>query len=99
MKAITVPKARLVAALADHLSEGGPSWSRGYAVWVGDDGQAIVARRGRPGQARIALAKFLAVPGGLTIGLWKDDAERAQAYAWVEANLAEQVGEVAVRYR
>jgi len=99
MKAITVPKARLVAALADHLSESGPSWSRGYAVWVGDDGRARVSARGWPGAIRLPLARFLAVPGGLTIGLWKDDAERAQACAWVEANLAERVGEVAVRYR
>jgi len=93
MKTIIVPKARLVAALADHLSEGGPSWSRGYAVWVGDDGYATVARRGRPGQARIALAKFLAVPGGMATCLPEG------AAAWVEAHLAERVGEVAIRYR
>jgi len=92
MKAITVPKARLVAALADHLSEGGPSWSRGYAVWVGDDGRATVARRGRPGQARIALAKFLAVPGGMAACLPEG------AAAWVEAHLAERVGEIVVHY-
>jgi hypothetical protein len=92
MKAITVPKARLVAALADHLSEGGPSWSRGYAVWVGDDGHATVARRGRPDQVRIALAKFLAVPGGMAAYLPEG------AAAWVEANLAKRVGEIVVHY-
>jgi len=38
------------------------------------------------------------VRGGIALVLWSSEDEKADARAWIEANLAERVGEVRVRY-
>jgi hypothetical protein len=98
MEEITVPRAALVEALLDQTSICGPTWSAGYAVWVTPDGKATVAERGGRAAIRLPLYRFLAVRGGIALVLWSSEDEKANARAWIEANLAERVGEVRVRY-
>jgi len=98
MEEITVPRSALVEALLDQTSTRGPTWSAGYAVWVTPDGKATVANRGGRTAIRLPLYRFLAVSGGIALVLWGDEDEKADARAWIEANLAEHVGGVRVRY-